>query len=214
MKKSKILPLLIILGVIMGCNSPNSQKRSLATNEYQMDRTVLPIQPPLHEPVTILDARDAEKPASAFKVTAPEGAPNIVVVLIDDIGFSASSTFGGAIHTPTFDKLADNGLRFNRFHTTALCSPTRASLLSGRNHHNVNVGSVMEIATGFFGNQGIRPDNAKYFAEALKYNVLENGMKPLPGKFQCPDRTIAGQPIQGLINSMVLLVEKPINGIP
>ena len=154
----------------MGCNSPNSQTKSLATNEYQMDRTVLPIQPPPHEPVTILDARDAEKPASPFKVTAPEGAPNIVVVLIDDIGYSASSTFGGAIHTPTFDKLADNGLRFNRFHTTALCSPTRASLLSGRNHHNVNVGSVMEIATGFYGNQGIRPDKAKYFAETLKQN--------------------------------------------
>ena len=170
MKKSKVLPLLIILGVIMGCNSPNSQTKSLATNEYQMDRTVLPIQPPPHEPVRILDARDAEKPASPFKVTAPEGAPNIVVVLIDDIGFSASSTFGGAIHTPTFDKLADNGLRFNRFHTTALCSPTRASLLSGRNHHNVNVGSVMEIATGFYGNQGIRPDKAKYFAETLKQN--------------------------------------------
>ena len=168
--KLNILPLLIILGVIMGCNSPNSQTKSLATNEYQMDRTVLPIQPPPHEPVRILDARDAEKPASPFKVTAPEGAPNIVVVLIDDIGFSASSTFGGAIHTPTFDKLADNGLRFNRFHTTALCSPTRASLLSGRNHHNVNVGSVMEIATGFYGNQGIRPDKAKYFAETLKQN--------------------------------------------
>ncbi|GGZ83224.1 arylsulfatase [Algibacter mikhailovii] len=66
--------------------------------------------------------------------------------------------------------LAENGLKFNRFHTTALCSPTRASLLSGRNHHNVNVGSVMEVATGFYGNQGIRPDNAKYFAETLKLN--------------------------------------------
>ncbi|MDM9631564.1 arylsulfatase [Robiginitalea aurantiaca] len=134
-----------------------------------MDRTVLPIQPPPHDPITVMDARDAVKP-DPFVVDAPEGAPNIVVVLIDDIGFGATSTFGGAINTPTFDKLADNGLRFNRFHTTALCSPTRASLLSGRNHHNVNVGSVMEVATGFYGNQGIRPDNAKYFAETLKQN--------------------------------------------
>ncbi|WP_262891392.1 arylsulfatase [Algibacter mikhailovii] len=94
----------------------------------------------------------------------------MVVVLIDDIGFGATSTFGGSIETPTFDMLAENGLKFNRFHTTALCSPTRASLLSGRNHHNVNVGSVMEVATGFYGNQGIRPDNAKYFAETLKLN--------------------------------------------
>ncbi len=116
-----------------------------------------------------MDARDVEKPET-FEIKAPEGAPNVVVVLIDDIGFGATSTFGGAINTPTFDRLANNGLRFNRFHTTALCSPTRAALLAGRNHHNVNVGSVMEVATGFYGNQGIRPDNAKYFAETLKLN--------------------------------------------
>ena len=116
-----------------------------------------------------MDARNVKKPEH-FEVKAPDGAPNIVVVLIDDIGFGATSTFGGPISTPTFDRLANNGLRFNRFHTTALCSPTRASLLSGRNHHNVNVGSVMEIATGFKGNQGIRPDNAKYFAETLRQN--------------------------------------------
>jgi arylsulfatase len=170
MMKSKILPLLIILGVILSCNQPGNQSKSLASNEYQMDRTVLPIQPPPHEPVTVMNARNAEKPPPPFEVTAPKGAPNIVVVLIDDIGYSASSTFGGAIHTPTFDKLADKGLKFNRFHTTALCSPTRASINSGRNHHNVNVGSVMEVATGFYGNQGIRPDKAKYFAETLKLN--------------------------------------------
>jgi arylsulfatase len=116
-----------------------------------------------------MDARNATKP-ERFEVKAPEGAPNVVVVLIDDIGFGATTTFGGAINTPTFDQLAENGVRFNQFHTTALCSPTRASLLSGRNHHNVNVGSVMEIATGFPGNQGIRPDNAKYGAEILRQN--------------------------------------------
>jgi arylsulfatase len=116
-----------------------------------MDRTILPIQPPHREPITELDARDATKPPR-FEVKAPEGAPNVVIVLIDDIGF------GG------------QGLRFNHFHTTALCSPTRASLLSGRNHHRVNVGSVMEVATGFPGNQGERPDNAKYIAETLRQN--------------------------------------------
>ena len=116
-----------------------------------------------------MDARNVTKP-DPFVVDAPDGAPNIVVVLIDDIGFGATSTFGGAIETPTFDRLADEGLRFNKFHTTALCSPTRASLLSGRNHHNVNVGSVMEIATGFPGNQGVRPDDAKYVAETLRQN--------------------------------------------
>jgi arylsulfatase len=167
--KFKSILFLILVTAFLSCETKTKGDVAVSNDTYKMDRSVLPIQPPAHEKVTIMDARDAEKPET-FSVEAPEGAPNIVVVLIDDIGFGATSTFGGAISTPTFDKLADEGLRFNRFHTTALCSPTRASLLSGRNHHNVNVGSVMEVATGFYGNQGIRPDNAKYFAETLKQN--------------------------------------------
>lgn len=167
--KTKLLGVISLIALLYSCNTANEKENMDSADSYVMDRSVLPIQPPPHTPVTIMDARDAEKPP-VFSVEAPEGAPNIVVVLIDDIGFGATSTFGGAINTPTFDKLADNGLKFNRFHTTALCSPTRASLLSGRNHHNMNVGSVMEVATGFYGNQGIRPDNAKYFAETLKQN--------------------------------------------
>jgi arylsulfatase A-like enzyme len=134
-----------------------------------LDRTSLPIQPPRYEPIRELDARNATPPPP-FTVTAPEGAPNVVVILIDDIGFGATTPFGGPIETPTFDRLARGGLRFNHFHTTALCSPTRASLLSGRNHHAVNVGSVMEIATAFPGNQGRRPDDALYVAEILRQN--------------------------------------------
>ena len=118
-----------------------------------LDRSVLPIQPPKHKPITEMDARNATKPPM-FELKPPEGAPNVVIVLIDDIGFGATRPFGGSIETPTFERLANEGLRFNQFHTTALCSPTRASLLSGRNHHEVNVGSVMEVATGFPGNQG------------------------------------------------------------
>lgn len=142
---------------------------TVSNAQATLDRTVLPIQPPKHEPITELDARDAVKP-ERFEIKAPEGAPNVVVVLIDDIGFGATTPFGGAIETPTLERLANEGLRFNRFHTTALCSPTRAALLSGRNHHEVNVGSVMEVATGFPGNQGERPDDAKYFAETLRQN--------------------------------------------
>ena len=138
-------------------------------NTDGLDRNHLPIARPIATPITEMDARDATQPPT-FAIKAPEGAPNVVIVLIDDIGFGATSTFGGGIHTPTFDRLAESGLRFNRFHTTALCSPTRASLLSGRNHHEVNVGSVMEVATGFPGNQGERPSDAKYFAETLRYN--------------------------------------------
>ncbi len=141
----------------------------LSASAEEIDRSVLPINPPDQLPITEMDARKATKP-DPFHVEAPEGAPNVVVVLIDDIGFGATAPFGGAIETPTFSRLANNGLRFNRFHTTALCSPTRASLLSGRNHHNVNVGSVMEVATGFPGNLGMRPNDAKYFAETLRHN--------------------------------------------
>ena len=142
---------------------------NVSAQEATLDRTSLPIQPPQSEPITELDARNVTPPPP-FNITPPEGAPNVVIVLIDDIGFGATEPFGGAIETPTFSQLAENGLRFNQFHTTALCSPTRASLLAGRNHHRVNVGSVMEIATGFSGNQGRRPDNAKYYAEILRQN--------------------------------------------
>jgi arylsulfatase len=165
----KFLAALILIGVLSSCNNSTEDNQTSLSSDYEMDRTILPIQPSKSEPITEIDARNVTKP-EIFDVKAPEGAPNIVVVLIDDIGFGATTTFGGAIETPTFDRLAENGLRFNNFHTTALCSPTRASLLSGRNHHNVNVGSVMEIATGFKGNQGIRPDNAKYVAETLRLN--------------------------------------------
>ncbi|QDV24194.1 arylsulfatase [Aureliella helgolandensis] len=166
MKKQFFIPILSI-AVLLVCNNQSAMAQDGA--QYKMDRTVLPIQPPTYAPIEVLDARDAKKPPM-FQIKPPEGAPNVVIVMIDDIGFGATSTFGGAIETPTFDRLANNGLRFNHFHTTALCSPTRASLLSGRNHHEVNVGCVMEIATGFPGNQGERSNDAKYFAETLRHN--------------------------------------------
>ncbi len=160
--------LICALILLLGCQQrDNSGNQNFSDSD--IDRTILPIQPPQYKAITELDARNSTAP-EPFEVKAPEGAPNVVVVLIDDIGFGATTTFGGPISTPTFDRLADNGLRFNRFHTTALCSPTRASLLSGRNHHAVNVGSVMEVATGFPGNNGQRPDNAKYVAETLRQN--------------------------------------------
>ena len=152
-----------LLAMTLGCEG------SAVAQGDALDRSSLPIQPPEAAPITELDARNVTAP-SPFNIKPPEGAPNVVIVLIDDIGFGATEPFGGAIETPTFSQLAENGLRFNQFHTTALCSPTRASLLAGRNHHRVNVGSVMEIATGFSGNQGRRPDNAKYYAEILRQN--------------------------------------------
>ena len=101
---------------------------------------------------------------------APKGAPNVIVFLIDDIGFGHASTFGGAIPMPTLDRLASQGLKYNRFHTTALCSPTRVALLTGRNHHTNNAGAIMEVATAFPGNTGVRPQSVTPLAEILRQN--------------------------------------------
>ncbi len=133
------------------------------------DRTVLPIPEPAPVTITTLDARDAKAPPR-FEVTAPEKAPNVVIVLIDDIGFGHSSAFGGPIQMPTLQRLASGGLRYNRFHTTALCSPTRVALLTGHNHHANNAGAIMELATAFPGNTGVRPRSITPLAEILRQN--------------------------------------------
>jgi len=137
--------------------------------QQSLDRTVLPIQEPDYPPITELDARKATPPPR-FEVKAPEGAPNVLIVLIDDMGFGMSSAFGGPIHMPTVDRLGREGLRYNRFHTTALCSPTRTALLSGRNHHMNNMGAITEMATSFPGNTGQRPNDVAPLAEMLRLN--------------------------------------------
>ncbi len=103
-------------------------------------------------------------------VHAPKGAPNVLLIMTDDVGFGASSTFGGPIPTVTMDRLANEGLRYTQFHTTALCSPTRAALLSGRNHHSAATGVIMELGTGFPGYNSLMPKSAGTFAEILKQN--------------------------------------------
>ena len=140
-----------------------------ASAEPALNRTVLPVPDPVYEPITELDARKAKAPPRA-DVTAPADAPNVVIVLIDDIGFGTAGSFGGGIATPTLDRLAEEGLRYNQFHTTALCSPTRMAILTGRNHHSANAGSVMEVATAFPGNQGKRPQSVAPLAEMLRLN--------------------------------------------
>jgi arylsulfatase len=139
------------------------------SGEQQIDRMVLPIQAPERPVFTELDARNVQMPPH-FEVKAPAEAPNVVIVLIDDLGFGAPSTFGGPIATPTLDELAKNGLRYNNFHTTALCSPTRAALKAGRNHHTVNMGFITEMATGFPGNTGQIPNATAPLAEMLRLN--------------------------------------------
>jgi arylsulfatase len=134
-----------------------------------MDRSNLPIKETTYPAITELDARNAKAPAR-FQVTAPEKAPNVVIILIDDIGFGHSSAFGGPIHMPTLERLAATGLKYNRFHTTALCSPTRTAILTGYNHHSNNAGAIMEVATAFPGNTGIRPQSITPIAQVLRMN--------------------------------------------
>jgi arylsulfatase len=121
-----------------------------------------------------LTTYDAKDPDTRFPpiepLRPPTGAPNVLIVLLDDVGFAASSAFGGAIHTPTAERLARNGLKFTRFHTTALCSPTRQALLTGRNHHSVNMGGVCEIATSAPGYSSVLPRNKAPLPEILKLN--------------------------------------------
>jgi arylsulfatase len=140
----------------------------------EIDRTVLPVQEPKRPFYQELDARQV-KPPAPFKVQAPAGAPNVVIVLIDDLGFGGPSTFGGPINTPILDGLAQNGLRYNNFHTTALCSPTRAALKSGRNHHTVNMGFITEMATSFPGATGQIPNATAPLAEMLRLNGYSTG---------------------------------------
>ena len=134
-------------------------------------RQILPI-PDLPPPGPV--AYDARDPAATFPpiepLRPPAGAPNVLIVLLDDVGFGAASVFGGPAHTPVAERLAANGLRYNRFHTTALCSPTRAALLSGRNHHAVGMGGVTEIAPSAPGYSSIRPNTAAPLAETLRHN--------------------------------------------
>jgi arylsulfatase A-like enzyme len=136
---------------------------------FPTDRTVLPIPEPVNPPITEMDARKATAPPR-FEVEAPANAPNVLIVLIDDMGFGQSSAFGGPVQMPTVERLASAGLRYNHFQTTALCSPTRAALLSGRNHHVNNMGSITETATAFPGQTGQRPNSVAPLAEMLRQN--------------------------------------------
>ncbi len=140
----------------------------------EIDRTKRDVLPIPDQPYEGLITYDAKDPDTAFPpiepLRPPAGAPNVLVVLLDDVGFAASSAFGGPCQTPIAEDLAGEGSKYTRFHTTALCSPTRAALLSGRNHHSVGMGGITEIATSAPGYNSIRPNTAAPLAETLKLN--------------------------------------------
>lgn len=121
-------------------------------------------------------AEKSPPPAWTKQRVAPKGAPNIIVIMTDDVGFGASSTFGGPIPTPTFQALADAGVRYNKFHVTSVCSPTRAALLTGRNHNAVNMGSVADLPAPSEGYTAIIPKTAATMAEVLRQNGYATGM--------------------------------------
>ena len=141
------------------------------TDNGDIQRAILPIP---DRPQVGLITYDAKDPATRYPpiepLRPPKGAPNVLVVLLDDVGFGASSVFGGPCQTPNFERLAASGLRYNRFHTTALCAPTRAAMLGGRNHHSVGMGSVGDVATSAPGNSSLRPNTKAPLAQTLTLN--------------------------------------------
>src|SRR6478735_8985446 len=137
----------------------------------RISRDVLPIPDRPFQGTLPYDANDPDATFPPIHpLRPPAGAPNVLVVLLDDVGFAASSAFGGPCATPTAERLAANGLKYNRFHTTALCAPTRAALLSGRNHHTVGMGVVTELATSAPGYNSLRPNTCAPLAQTLQLN--------------------------------------------
>jgi arylsulfatase A-like enzyme len=143
----------------------------MATSPDGLPRHILPIPDPKHVGLTTYDAKDPDTKFPPIEpIRPPKGAPNVLIILLDDVGFGASSAFGGPCHTPNAERLAAQGLKYSRFHTTALCAPTRAALLTGRNHHSVNMGAVTELATSAPGNTSVRPKDKAPIAQILQLN--------------------------------------------
>jgi arylsulfatase A-like enzyme len=143
----------------------------MASISEKLSRMILPIPDRQHVGLTTYDAKDPDtKFPPIEQLRPPKGAPNVLIVLLDDVGFAASSAFGGSINTPTAERLAKGGLKFNRFHTTALCSPTRQAMLTGRNHHSVNMGAICELATSAPGYSSVLPKDKAPLAMTLRLN--------------------------------------------
>ncbi|MGR9085924.1 MAG: arylsulfatase [Gammaproteobacteria bacterium] len=172
MKKTRLLTT-VIASAWLWCGL-QVVAQAASPKRADLNRAILPISEPKYPPIKELDVRKAKAP-KRFEVKAPKDAPNVLIVLIDDLGFAGTSAFGGPIGTPTFDRIANEGLRYNNFHTTAVCSPTRAALKSGRNHHVNNMGGIIETGTAFPGNTGQIPNSVAPLAEMLRLNGYSTG---------------------------------------
>jgi arylsulfatase len=141
------------------------------SDETRKHRSHLPLPNTVRPGLITYDARDPDTQFPPIEqLRPPEGAPNVLIVLIDDAGFGSASVFGGPCQTPNAERLASGGLKLNRFHTTALCSPTRQALLTGRNHHSAGMGGITEIATGAPGYSSVLPNSMAPLAKTLKLN--------------------------------------------
>ena len=160
----KRIPLLASLGLAL----------SLFGSAKAPAQVVIPPPPPAYQGKIQMRATDST-PWWPPQAAAPSNAPNVLLILIDDAGFGATSTFGGPIPTPSFDRIADRGLRYTHFHTTALCSPTRAALITGRNHHSVHTGVITEQATGFPGYDTLMGKDTATIGEMLRLNGFNTG---------------------------------------
>jgi len=161
-----VVTLLITAVVFLGIPARNAWAQ-VSTDDW--NRSVLQIPPkPFHGHIGL---RTSESTLDfSMEVSAPRGAPNILLIMPDDVGLGAASTFGGPIPTPALDRIVEAGIRYNQFHTTALCSPTRAALKTGRNHHSNATGVIMEIGSGFPGYNTLIPKSNGSIAEILKQN--------------------------------------------
>ena len=166
--KTKALKLLIVLLFIGGImTTASAQELYIDNDQLKMDRTVLPIKEPARPVLTEMDARNVKTPPKLFKVTAPKDAPNVVIIMLDDLGYAGTSAFGGIVETPTFDKLADQGIKYTHFHSTAQCASTRIAINTGRNHHTCNTGIIGEMATSLPGYNGKLPNNIAPLSKTL-----------------------------------------------
>lgn len=174
------LPMMVVaIGSLFGWQAASSHLSSAFAQQAKSEPSADTLQLPKPDPAfkgKIGETYKDSSPDYPRPVTAPKGAPNVLLVLLDDVGFGMCSTFGGPVPTPHLDKLAKNGLTYNQFHTTALCSPTRAALLTGRNHHSCGTGVIIEMGTGYPGYTGIIPQSTSVVAQAMRDNGYATAM--------------------------------------